>query len=58
MNYWATSSRDFPGVPTPDACSPSGTMRQIDPVTRAGVNEAARIRRHQGLLPMFVAVIA
>ncbi len=31
---------------------------QIDPVTREGGNEAARIRRHQRLLPMFAAAMA
>jgi hypothetical protein len=31
---------------------------QIDPVTREGSNEPARIRRHQRFLPIFAAAIA
>ncbi len=31
---------------------------QIDPVTREGGNETARIRWHQSLLPIFAAAIA
>lgn len=31
---------------------------QIDPVTREGGNEAARIRRHQSLLSIFAAAMA
>ena len=47
--------------PQVKACKEAQVERfqiQIDPVTREGGNEAARIRRHQRLLPIFAAAIA
>jgi hypothetical protein len=47
--------------PQVKACEKTQVERfqiQNDPVTREGGNEAARIRRHQRLLPMFAAAMA